>query len=233
MCPACAANLRRIYRIIRWRETISAGGGQLLKLYFVRHGESTANISRVFSNGDLMHPLSAAGVEQARRLATALRDANIAQIYSSPVLRARQTAKILAGELQAPLEIREALREWSVGIYEGTSDPQGWALHRQVQEDWFIHGRLESKMPGGESFVEIRERFVPFIEELVQQNDGAYRAVVLVGHGGLYLAMLPLVLKNVDFDFAQRRGFPNAAAVAAEARIDGLWCTSWAGEERR
>lgn len=205
---------------------------ELQRLYFIRHGESAANVLREFSNSGHKHPLTALGVEQARSAAQHFQGVRLDRIYSSPVLRAVQTAEILAAALQAPLEITEALREWSVGIYEGTTDPQGWELHRQVQEDWFIHGKLDSRMPGGESFVEIRERFVPFIEELIQQNAGAEREVMLVGHGGLYLAMLPLILKNVDHDFAQRRGLANLAVVRAEARPDGLWCTSWAGEER-
>ncbi len=126
-----------------------------MKLYFVRHGESEANLLKEFSNSGLKHPLTAQGVAQAQGRAQSLEGLGIERVYSSPVLRARQTAQIIAGCLGAPLEITEALREWDVGVYEGTSDPEGWKLHRQVQEDWFYHNRLESKMPGGENFLEI------------------------------------------------------------------------------
>lgn len=200
-----------------------------MKLYFVRHGESTANLRNEFSNNGHRHPLTATGIEQARTVAGALNGVKIELVYSSPILRAIQTARILSEALHAPVEISEALREWSVGIYEGTSDPQGWELHRQVQEDWFIHGRLESKMPGGESFLEIRERFVPFIEGLIRQAGKAERSIALVGHGGLYLAMLPVILSNVDHAFARRQGVSYTAVVEAEARPGGLICTSWAG----
>lgn len=168
-----------------------------------------------------------------RRAALELGGLKIDRVYTSPVLRAVQTADILAAALQAPIEITAALREWSVGDYEGTTDPRGWELHRQVQEDWFIHGKLDSRMPGGESFVEIRERFVPFIEGLLRNGAGPDRGMALVGHGGLFTAMLPVVLRNVDFTFACQQGLPNTAIVAAEARPDGLWCTCWAGRECR
>ena len=200
-----------------------------MKLYFVRHGESTANLLWEFSNSGLKHPLTEKGVEQARAVARGLCGLQVERIYSSPLLRAVQTAQILAESLQAPLEFTEALREWSVGIYEGTTDPVGWELHGQVQEDWFIHGKLDSKMPGGESFHEIQERFIPFIEGLVRNGGDSDRSIVLVGHGGLFVAMLPAIFKNVNLAFARQQYFPNTAYALAETRPDGLYCVSWCG----
>ena len=83
-----------------------------MRLYFVRHGESTANLLWEFSNSGFKHPLTEKGIEQARAVARSLSGLQVEQIYSSPVMRAVQTAQILAESLQAPLEITEALREW-------------------------------------------------------------------------------------------------------------------------
>jgi broad specificity phosphatase PhoE len=200
-----------------------------MRLYFVRHGESEANLLREFSNSGLKHPLTKRGLAQAQRVADSLAGLAVERVYSSPVLRAQQTAQILAEKLTAPLAITEALREWDVGIYEGTRDPEGWRLHQQVQEDWFYHSRLESKMPGGESFLEIRTRFVPFIQGLLQAGGAENRQIVLVGHGGLYIAMLPVVFTNIDHTFALKHGFDYTGCVIAEARPDGLSCLSWCG----
>lgn len=200
-----------------------------MRLYFVRHGESTANLAREFSNSGWKHPLTEKGVKQAHTAARGLSGVNIEQVYSSPVMRAVQTAQILAESLHAPIEITEALREWSVGIYEGTTDPVGWGLHRQVQDDWFIHQKLDSRMPGGESFREIQERFFPFVEKLVRSGESSHRSVVLVGHGGLYVAMLPAVFRNVDSAFARQHGFPHTAYAVAETPSDGLYCVYWCG----
>jgi probable phosphoglycerate mutase len=200
-----------------------------MKFYFVRHGESTANLLKEFSISESRHPLTENGIAQAHSLALNLSDLPVKQIYSSPVLRAVQTAQILAESLHANLAITEALREWSVGIYEGTTDPAGWALHRQVQEDWYFGNKLDSKMPGGESFLEIRSRFVPFIEKLVQDESNANQEIILVAHGGLYLTMLPAILKNVGFTVAHQQGLPYTAYVKAETRLDGLYGISWCG----
>jgi probable phosphoglycerate mutase len=198
-----------------------------MKLYFVRHGESVANLLREFSNSGVKHPLTETGVEQAWTLAQKLRNIPFEIIYSSPVLRAMQTAQILSEQIQVPVEITEALREWSVGVYEGTTDPEGWELHRKVQEDWYFKGKPESKMPGGENLIEIKKRFVPFIDRLVQRYKDTDRNILCVAHGGLYLAMLPIIFKNIDHASVVEQGYPHTSPTVVEVRADGLYCTSW------
>ncbi len=204
-----------------------------MRLYFVRHGESTANVLGEFSNQASQHPLTDLGVQQAKTLAGTLAGVPFAQIYASPVLRAAQTARILADRLQAPLTFSEALREWSVGIYEGTRSPEGWEKHRQVQEDWFIYNRPESRLPGGESLLDIRARFTPLIEALVKAPNLAGQNVLLVAHGGLYLAMLPALMDNLDYPFAHRMGYPHTVPTIAEplpGESPQLHCLSWCGQ---
>ncbi|NMF56882.1 histidine phosphatase family protein [Pseudanabaena yagii] len=60
----------------------------MLKLYFVRHGESIANLLHEFSNTGCKHPLTENGINQAKLLADQLSGLQITQIYSSPILRA-------------------------------------------------------------------------------------------------------------------------------------------------
>lgn len=200
-----------------------------MKLFFVRHGESDANLAGEFSNTGCKHPLTAQGVVQAQTIASTLAGLAVERIYASPLLRAVQTAQIVAERLRAPVVIAAALREWSVGIYEGTTEPGGWALHRQVQEDWFDRQQLESRMPGGESFLDIRNRFVPFVQGLIAGAEHAQGNYVLVAHGGLYMAMLPAVLENIDFAFARRCGFAYTGCVTAEVTPGGLVCLDWCG----
>ena len=202
-----------------------------MKLYFVRHGESVANLLGEFSNSGVKHPLTEKGVEQAQALAQKLAGIPFEIIYSSPILRARQTAQIVADQLCVPVEVTEALREWSVGIYEGTTDPKGWELHRQVQEDWFFKDKPEGRMPGGENLIEIKNRFVPFIEKLVEEYQDTSRNILCVAHGGLYLAMLPVIFKNIGHAFADEQGYPHTTPTVAEVRADGLYCTAWCDRE--
>ncbi len=200
-----------------------------MKIYFVRHAESVANVLRVFSNSGWKHPLTEKGVQQAEALAEQLAAHSIHVIYSSPVMRAVQTAEILASALHLEIEITEALREWSVGILEGTSAQEGWDQQRRVLEDWFVHHRLESKISGGENFHEIRARFEPFVEWLVREETKQEKNIILLGHGGLYTVMLPVIFKNVRREDFANQPYPNTAYALGETRPDGLYCTEWCG----
>ncbi len=199
-----------------------------MKLYFVRHGESQANLLHEFSNRGVKHALTPHGVEQAEAVAQQLCGEKYACIHHSPVLRAAQTAGILSERLGVPLQVAEPLREWDVGIYEGTTDPTGWEWHTRVQEDWFLRGDYDSKMPGGESYSEIRARFMPFITTLVQRHRQTGDNLILVAHGGLYMAMLPELL-NIPRDFAMQHGFGYTACTIARATDESLVCLSWCG----
>lgn len=200
-----------------------------MKLYFVRHGESVANRLREFSNSGVKHPLTETGIEQAQRLAQQLSDIPFERLYSSPVLRALQTAQIVAEKRNIHVEVTEALREWNVGIYEGTTDPKGWELHSSVQADWFFHRKPESKMPGGENLIEITKRFVPFIDDLIWSYKDTDRNILCVAHGGLYMAMLPVIFRNIDYIFAAEHGVAHTTPTIGEVHADGLYCTSWCG----
>ena len=200
-----------------------------MRLYFVRHGESEANVLNEISNRGYKHGLTDKGHWQVELLAQKLLPAKAAKIFSSPLLRAVQTAEILSTALQVEIEITSALREFDCGVIEGKSDPESWATHRWMREEWLRHQHWESKIEQGESFLDIRQRFEPFINHLLEQGRHSDENIILIGHGGLYICMLPVVLANIDFDFAASHPFPNTAYVLAQATSAGLACLEWCG----
>src|SRR6185369_16537605 len=107
-----------------------------MKLYFVRHGESEANLLREISNRGTRHGLTAKGREQATALVQALSREAIQHIYTSPLLRAVQTAEILAGRFNVPFQTADALREFDCGFVEGRSDTAAWEIHSRIHESW-------------------------------------------------------------------------------------------------
>ena len=202
-----------------------------MKLYFVRHGESEANILREFSNRGLRHGLTEKGREQATALAEQLKATSIAGLFSSPLLRARQTTEVLSGALQIPYEVTDALREYDCGVLEGTSTAEGWAIYDRVTQDWLVDQNWESRIEGGESFLDMKTRFVPFIDLLLRQHRDSPDVVALIGHGGLYRCILPLVLANIDFQFTLTHPISNTGIIIAESSPDGLVCTTWIDEK--
>jgi len=199
-----------------------------MKLYFVRHGESEANIRHVISNYGSGFGLTERGKGQVHALAERLNDLPISTMYSSPVLRAMDTADILYQTLGLPYRVHEALREYNCGVLEGKSDEESWRLHHHYYEEWTLHRKYDDKPEGGESFVDIRNRFVPFIESLKRNDD---EDVLLVGHGGIFHLMLPLVLANVDDDYVRTHTIGHAECIVAELQAAGFKCLAWGDAE--
>ncbi len=200
-----------------------------MRIYFTRHGESQANLLNEISNRGLKYGLTRAGREQAVALADRLQNLLIARIYSSPLLRAIETSIIVANRLDLEYEVVDALREYDCGVAEGRSDAGAWQSVRALFGAWLVEKRWEQRIEGGESFTDIRERFVPFIEGLVHQYGSTESGIVCVSHGGVYWTMLPVVLKNVDTELIARHEFGYTSCVVAEWRPEGLYCVEWDG----
>jgi len=200
-----------------------------MKITFTRHGESQANILRQISNRGLVHPLTHTGREQAAALADKLRDRAITRIYTSPLLRAIETSVIVAGRLEVAYEVTDALREFDCGSAEGRADEAAWQMWHDVFDDWTVHRGWDRRIEGGESFYDIRDRFVPFIEGLVAQYGDTDANLLCVAHGGVLWLMLPLVLSNVDSDLMSQHGFGHTTCIVSELGPDGLRCIEWDG----
>src|SRR4029077_4428252 len=93
-------------------------------LYLVRHGENPANITKEFSYHAVDYPLTPKGVLQAEQTAEYFSSRGVDAIYTSPLLRARQTAEILARRIAVSVYLREEMREINVGSLEGASTPE-------------------------------------------------------------------------------------------------------------
>jgi broad specificity phosphatase PhoE len=201
-----------------------------MKIFFARHGESPANILHKISNRGLKHPLTSKGREQAHRLAERLQDHSISCIYSGPILRAIETTVIIANQLGVDYEVTEALREYDLGDLEARSDERTWELWQQLFDDWMQHRHWPRRAPGGESFCDVKNRFVPFINRLLQDYRGTQTNLLCIGHDGLYWVILPLVLTNIDTEFIlNHESFPHASLIISELWPEVLVCLEWNG----
>ena len=199
-----------------------------MRLIFARHGQSEANVLRLMSNRDLQHGLTELGRAQAGELAASLASEKPAVLYCSPLLRAIQTAEIVGAACELVPHPVDALREPDCGDLEGKGDPESWRIHDATVAAWLARD-ADARPPNGESFNDIRARFLPFIDGLV----GAYRAMpvtlALIAHGSLLGRMLPQLCANLPIDAAIRYGMLNAQPIVVEVRPRGLLCVAWAG----
>ena len=194
----------------------------------MRHAESTANVDRIVSNRDSPHPLTERGVQQVEDLAASLKGRKISKIYSSPIIRARQTAQILADRLNLDVELADGLREYDCGELEGKGDDETWREHYRVVNAWLVDQEFDEKSPGGEDLHDIMRRFYPFVSSL-RQIHGEDEAVLLVGHGGTYRAMMPMLCDNVPFSFVVTALMPNTVVIEVEVWEHVFECVRWNG----
>jgi broad specificity phosphatase PhoE len=200
-----------------------------MRLYFVRHGQSEANVLGVISNRGQIHPLTDLGRQQAAQMAQSLAAVPIVNIYSSPLLRAVQTAAIVSAALGVPFEVADPLREPDCGIMEGRSDDAAWAEHQRVWNAWLEGHNYDERIEGGESFNDMRARFVPFVDRLVAEHGETAHRLLFISHGTLIYAMLSIMLANAEATFAEWRPIPNTGLIVAERRAAGWVCVEWCG----
>ena len=201
-----------------------------MKIYIARHGESQANLLHVISNRSLPHGLTNRGREQAEALADNLKEATITHIFSSPVPRAVETSAIVAKSLGLTYEVVDALREVDCGVLEGKSDQIAWQQWQELHEAWVIEKKWVVCMEGGENFYQVCQRFIPFIQELVNKYATTAVGILCISHGGIYRLMLPLIMKNIDETLISRYGFGYTSCVVADVQTHGLTCVAWNGQ---
>jgi broad specificity phosphatase PhoE len=199
-----------------------------MRVYFARHGESTANTLHMFSNHQADHPLTEKGRAQAAALAHQLSDQNFSGFYSSPIPRAVETAQIISDSIRMPFKIHTGLQEFDAGILEGRSDENAWAEFSDLWNAWFTLELVDQKVAGGESLIEIRDRLGKFLDELCHKYGQSEANVLCITHGGLLYAGLPGLVENISFSFVRDNPLANTACVVINWNGVSWSCEKWA-----
>jgi len=145
-------------------------------IVLVRHGETDWNRERRFQ-GHADTPLNASGRAQAHQLAHLLSDERLSAIYTSPLRRASETARIVGDRLGLEPRELEALREIDVGDWQGlTVDDVRARFPDLVDVAW------RSGWPNGETHEELGARVVPALLGLARAHPG--QRILGVTHAG-------------------------------------------------
>lgn len=149
----------------------------------LRHGQTDWNIDfRLQGITDI--PLNETGIAQARDAAQVIDGDEWDLILSSPLSRARDTAKIVAEVNNfATVEIEHLLLERSFGEAEGLT-----------HDEWRTKYVDSNLVPGGESLAELELRANQLLDKLVKNYSG--RRVLTVSHGALIRVLLRIVSRG-------------------------------------
>ncbi|WP_416482167.1 bifunctional RNase H/acid phosphatase [Streptomyces sp. CL12] len=150
-------------------------------LVLLRHGETPLTPQKRFSgSGGTNPPLSAAGRDQAHRVADALaRRGTVQAVLASPLARTRETAEIVAARLGLDVVVEDGLRETDFGAWEGLTFGEVRDRYPDDLNAWLADPAARPT-GGGESFAEVAARIAVTQDELVTAHAG--RTVLLVTH---------------------------------------------------
>lgn len=148
----------------------------MTRLLLVRHGETEWN-SDVIYRGRAEVALSETGRLQAERLGARLAAERVTALYSSPLIRAKETAEAVARHTGCAVQVLEDLNDLDCGEWQGLSDPEVKARYPEERRLWLSAPHLVT-LPGGESLADVSAR-VCRVLEVALRHDGV---VVLVSH---------------------------------------------------
>jgi broad specificity phosphatase PhoE len=186
--------------------------------YIFRHGEAVSNKKNVSSSWPekFFNPLTFRGKQQIKRVIPRIKKLKIDLIFSSDILRTKQTAEIIAKVLKLRVKFDKKLREINTGIFNGGPLDKWYEFYRQNTE-FFI----KKPKNGGENYREVKERAKNFLKKIDKKYKN--KKILIVGHGGVFenmqaliknytekqqiLYKKDLILKNGELRTLLRQGF--------------------------
>lgn len=182
-----------------------------MRIDLIRHGATPGNEQRRYVGGQTDGPLSKEGLDKLRAMS---KDESVERIYTSPLERTIETARILFPKAGA-IPVR-GLREMEFGAFEGKTADE---LADDAAYRAWVDGGCAGACPGGESRAQFAKRCVQAFLERVRTEEryGAPR-VVFVVHGGTIMAILS--------ELAQ----PKIGYFEAQVKPAQRWVCTWDGE---
>jgi broad specificity phosphatase PhoE len=150
-----------------------------LRLVLVRHAATDWNRERRYQ-GWQDTPLSAIGRAQADAAARLLAVEPLAAVWSSPLLRARETAVAIASPQRLAVREEAAFKEMGFGEWEGLTRNEVSARFPTLYQAWAETPHL-AVVPGAETLADVRARVLAGLECLRGAHDG--ETICLVAHG--------------------------------------------------
>lgn len=197
-----------------------------MRLLLMRHGQTHANVSGEL---DTAHPgvdLTDLGRAQALAASKALADEELDAIYVSSRVRTHQTAAPTAEDRGLPLTQLEGLEEVQAGDFEMRNDHDAVAGYIGSVATW-LEGRLDHRMPGGETGEEFLARFDAAIRSIV---DAGHDAALVVSHGAALRTWVSTRMAPHPDAPPATQPLHNTALIVLDGDFDAGWqMVSWQG----
>jgi alpha-ribazole phosphatase len=190
----------------------------MTNFWLIRHGEPVAE-ARGRCYGSLDIGLSDEGRAQMQRVAGYLAQTPVSAIYSSPLSRALNSARIVAEAQSCPVRVIDDFREISFGDFEGLNYDEIAARYPEIYRAWMEHP-TKVRFPKGESYSQMRARVLHAFDEVRLATEA--RNIVITSHGGVNRILISWALKVPEdciFRIAQDYGAINLLAIADQTPV--------------
>lgn len=170
-CAGC----ERVEAVGSMDELSQKAGGSKNNYWGVRHGESENIIFKIIDSGDQNLHITPKGKKQVEDVAKKLKKEKIDLIFSSDLLRAKESAEIIAAALDLPVHYDKRLREINLGPLSGKPVTDYWNAIPVAQD------RFTTRIgEGSESLSDVRARAWDFLRETEEKHHG--KNVLIVSH---------------------------------------------------
>lgn len=186
-----------------------------MKVYIIRHGETQWNAQKKLQ-GASDTQLNEKGIALARETGKALAQIPFSCCFTSPLIRAKETARLILGERDIPVYEDPRIREISFGDWEGRESSE---LPAQMLEYFFHHTEKYCAPEGGESLEEVCCRTRAFWEDIISRKELREQTILVATHGCAMRALLQNVYENPSIrDFWHGKVPPNCGVNVVEVR---------------
>ena len=148
-------------------------------IIFLRHGQAENNTKRILAGRTEGVPLTKIGIEQAEQIGKYLKPIDISAIYSSPIERADNTAKIVAESNSIDYKLDERLTELDMGKFTRMPYDEIFAKHGNVFLKFYSNDPIISKY-NVETFPHVQKRVMDMLDYTIKKHD--QENVLLVTH---------------------------------------------------
>jgi len=148
-------------------------------IIFLRHGQAENNTKRILAGRTEGVPLTKIGIEQAEQIGKYLKPIDISAIYSSPIERANNTAKIVAESNSIDYKLDERLTELDMGKFTCMPYDEIFAKHGNVFLKFYSDDPIISKY-NVETFPHVQKRVMDMLDYTIKKHD--QENVLLVTH---------------------------------------------------
>jgi broad specificity phosphatase PhoE len=166
-----------------------------MEIFIIRHGQTTGDLEDRYG-GDYDDHLSELGINQAKQLAKKLKNHEIQIIYSSPRIRAVETADILNKEIGVEVRIVEGIRERNnYGILTGMLKSEAKNKHPAETDKLKTH--LHHDVTGSESYDSFKKRVIKTFNSIIE--DSRYETIAIISHGGPIGCIMREIMRLGEF----------------------------------